>query len=134
MTAASAPPAGPPAWLQRLSDPLSRRTEFTAAALIVVLGAALLMFESRGTTLYDDELLVFAYSAHGFDLAKFLAAYQNHLIAIPNFVYWAVFSVFGADYLPLRFAGLAGIISSSVLLWVLLRRRIAPVLALAGLA
>ncbi|HET7443414.1 MAG TPA: hypothetical protein VFJ57_02005 [Solirubrobacterales bacterium] len=121
--------------------PSREQTQWIAWALLgaAMLTAALwLMLSAQSTTFSGDDIYYYArYIAHGFAAAPgdgieyFLAPHNGHLVVVGKLVYRALFEVFGADYAVFRAANLLGVLAAVGLFYVLARRRVGPLLALA---
>ena len=116
----------------------TRLTSTTAAwiafALAAAASVALIGLEARGTTLRGDEF------GYAFQLASepLLEAVLDsrpgkYLLALPMLIYAAMFELFGLDsYLPYRLAGLGLLVLAAGLFFILSRRRVGPLPALAA--
>jgi hypothetical protein len=87
----------------------SPRNSRLALWLAMALGAALMLWAGRDTTLFSDDVAYYARltSAAGgppqpFGLEYLLAPYAGHLVIAGKLVYELNFAVFGTAYLPLR--------------------------------
>ena len=107
------------------------RTVWYALGGAIVLAAALILYETRGTTLYNDELSMFQSFAGGFDAETVFTPRNGHLLAVASLLYEAVFSAFGTDYLVLRIVDVLGLAALAVVLFEYLRRRVGSWLAFA---
>ncbi len=96
-----------------------------------MLSAALILLQTRGNTFFNDEFAVLAHLGGGFDLEAMLTPHNGHLTAVAYLVYEVVLEVFGADPAVFRVIAVLALLASSTLLFVYLRRRIDPLLALA---
>jgi hypothetical protein len=113
-----------PARLRRL-----RPVWLLAAALTI--GAALVLFETRGHSLLFDEWSFFAdYRGHG--ASVLLNPFGGNLELLPLLIYKAVFAVVGPSAVALRLILVALDVTCAVLLFVLLRTRVGDWIALAG--
>lgn len=101
------------------------------AAAVLASGVLLLAFGSQLTFLLDDwEFLLYR---RGFGEDAILAPHGEHIVVGPVLVYKALLATFGmSSALPFRFVSTAVFLLSAVLLFVYLRRRIDPWLALIG--
>ena len=97
----------------------------------IALAAALILYETRGTTLYNDEVAIFQGFADNFDAETVFTPRNGHLLAVASLLYEAVFSAFGPDYLVLRIIDVLGLAVLAVVLFEYLRRRVGSWLALA---
>ena len=107
------------------------RAVWYALAGAIALAAALILYETRGTTLYNDEVAVFQGFADNFDAETVFTPRNGHLLAVASLLYEAVFSAFGPDYLVLRIVDVLGLAVLAVVLFEYLRRRVGSWLALA---
>ncbi|MGI8461664.1 MAG: hypothetical protein ACR2OC_08540 [Solirubrobacterales bacterium] len=114
-----------------------RRPEVDLRSARLVLGVAIavaiavLLYEARDTTLFNDEVELFESLAVGFDAETIMRPRNGHLLAVSNLIYQGVFSAFGPDYIVLRLIGGAGIAALSLLLFAYCRRRVGAWLGLA---
>jgi hypothetical protein len=99
-------------------------------AAAMVLAAAAILWLNRGTTLWIDELVLFM-DAPRLDVGEAIHPHVGHLVLTTRVVYKALFEVFGASYLPFRLLGVATVLLTVGLLFVYLRRRVSPYVALA---
>jgi len=113
-------------------DKTTRRIAVACLLAAMAIAAALLLIETRGLTLLFDEW-DFGYSARtGHDLSTFLTPHNGHLVALPVVVYKTVLQVFGVSGAPVFRVITVGVHLSVVgLVYVLLRRVLSPVAALA---
>ena len=94
-----------------------------AAALLLVLVGAWLMYETRGTTLWFDEWL-WALEYRDNSLHDFIAPHNGHPTLIPFSIYRLLFATVGIDQsAPYRAVGIAGHLLVVVLLYVYSARR-----------
>lgn len=96
----------------------------------MAVAAVLILWFSRGTTFWIDELAWLLQSPH-LDLSEALRPHQGHLILVTRVVYWAIFEVFGTDYLPFRVLAAVTVPATVALLFTYMRRRVSPLVALA---
>ena len=105
----------------------------------VMLGAAtaiyavLVLWLTRGATFTYEELIYFGTST-GFDPGEILRPYDSggHLIAVTRLLFDAGLRIFGADQLPFQLVVIALSAATSWLLFVLIKRRVGPLVALAA--
>ena len=97
----------------------------------IALSAALILFETRDSALFNDEVTVYQQLAASFDAETVLAPRNGHLLAVATLLYELVFSVFGLEYWVLRVIDVIGLAVLAVVLFAYLRRRLDPWLALA---
>ncbi len=110
-----------------------RRGERAAVRGLVVamaLAAATILWLGRDLTFWSDE---FAWLTFGDDFAAetLLTPHNGHLIAVPRLVYELLPRVFGPDYLPFRLLALASFLSCVGLFFLLARREVGGLIALA---
>ena len=96
-----------------------------------VLSAALILFQTRGNTFFNDEFAVLAQLGGGFDAEAILTPHNGHLTAVAYLVYEVVLEVFGADAAAFRVVAVLALLACATLVFVYLRRRVDPLLALA---
>lgn len=125
---ASAKAPRPP---RRPGRPRRDRGPSYALGAAIALAAALILYETRGTTLFNDEVALFQNFAAGFDAETVLTPRNGHLLAVATLLYEAVFSAFGPDYAVLRIVDVLGLAALAVVLFEYLRRRVDAWLALA---
>ena len=124
MTPSSVTPAAP-------SPSTADRIAWTVLAIAGALSAALILLETRGNTFFNDEFAVLAHLGGGFDLEAMLTPHNGHLVGVAYLVYEVVLEVFGADPAVFRVIGVLALVACSTLVFIYLRRRIDPLLALA---
>ena len=102
--------------------------------LLVVLACSatvLLLLQSRLTFVADD--WSFLLDRRGLSAAVFLDPHNNHIVVVPVSIYKALLNVFGMNSaLPFQFAATGVFLLSNLALFVYLRRRVGPELALLG--
>jgi len=111
--------------------PSADRIAWTALAIAAVLSAALILWESRGNTFFNDEFAVFQRLGGGFDAETVFEPHNGHLVAFANLLYAIGFETVGPDHAAFRLVGLLGLLACTLLVFVYLRRRVDPLLALA---
>jgi hypothetical protein len=101
-------------------------------AVVLAIAAAFLIWEDRGLTLLIDEWN-FGYAARtNLDLSTFFAPHNGHFVAVPVFIDKAALQVFGiSGALPLRLFAVAVHLAVAGCLYLLLRRPLSPLAALA---
>ena len=105
----------------------------TWAALfaLMVIASALILHEGRGLTFFNDEWYFVLYR-DGHDLDNFLAGHADHLVAVPVAIFLVLFKGIGLDaYWVYRVVALAAHLACVLALYLLARRRVGPVAALA---
>jgi len=109
-----------------LASRLARVAEHPQAILLasVVIAVALNFWETRGQTLFQDEWSRFLY-ADG-SLAELLRGHSGHLVVLHTVLYKAIFSSFGASYLPFRIVEALLLGTCGLLFYALARSRAGP--------
>lgn len=99
-------------------------------ALLLIAGAVLLLYETRGTELwFDDWIWVMDRRAGG--LGTFLDPHNGHLSLVPVAIYKLLFASVGIDsYAPFRVVMVVAHLAVVALLFAYARRRVGDVLAL----
>src|SRR5688500_2589794 len=93
-------------------------------------GAALVYYETRGTTFWSDEWVWILYRRE-YDVDTFLRPHNEHLSLFPVAIYKLMFETFGVDdYRPYRFLAIAGHLTCVALLFAYARRRVGGLAAL----
>jgi hypothetical protein len=106
-------------------------TEPLLALAVLAAGTLLIGFGSKLTFLFDD--WQFLIDRQGWSLDTLLDPHNEHIALAPIVIYKALLAIFGMDSaLPFRVVSTLLFLSSAALLYVFLRRRIDPWLALAG--
>jgi hypothetical protein len=116
---------------RRPGGPGPDRAAWYALGAAIALAAALVLYETRGTTLFNDEVALFQNFGAGFDAETAFTPRNGHLLAVASLLYEAVFSAFGPDYLVLRIIDVVGLAVLALVLFEYLRRRVGAWLALA---
>jgi hypothetical protein len=97
---------------------------------MLVVAAAFLLHETRGTTFWVDEW-GWALNRRGWDVGTFLEPHNEHLSLIPIAIYKLLFATAGLDhYTPFRVMGIAAHLGCTTLLFVYASRRVGGFLAL----
>jgi hypothetical protein len=120
--------------LERLIRSPPPALAWLALAALLVAAAALLLYETRGTTFWTDE---WAWLVERRDpgLDTLLEPHNEHLSLVPLVLYNALFELVGADtYLPYRLAVIAAHLGVAVLVYVYAGRRLGAVLGLLAAA
>jgi hypothetical protein len=104
-------------------------------ALWVLLGsmmvsAVTLLWLSRGSTLFSDELRMFGASTR-VDFPEWIEPWNGHLQITSRVMYKTLFETFGADYLAVRALNVFMVLVTAGVFFALVRRRIGAVAALA---
>ena len=97
----------------------------------IAVAVALVLYETRDTTLFDSELGLYTGFAAGFDLDAVLAPRDGHLVAVASLLYELGFTGFGAEYFFFRILGAIVLAILAVVLYVYVRRRLGAWPALA---
>lgn len=95
----------------------------------MVASVAATMFFSRGTTFSGDEM-VWVITSPSLDLTTLFTGHGGHLQVVSRGVYKILLELFGLSYLPYRLLTAATICLSVGLLFVWLKRRVPPAVAL----
>ena len=111
------------------------RLEGERACLLILLGAmavyaALAMWLTRGTTLFFDETNIFVVD-RGYRPSALLAPLNGHLVLFQRLLYATSFKLFGAEFVVVRIVEVVGVCLVVGLFYVLARRRIGALVALA---
>jgi hypothetical protein len=122
----------PPVVLPITSQGLAVTDRFCWALLgmAMVVAAALILYLDRGTTFFADEL-TFVYETPSLGAGDVLDPHNGHLIATTRLVYKAILETIGADYVAFRVLALCTVVLSAGLFYVLVKRRIGALPALA---
>jgi hypothetical protein len=96
----------------------------------MAVAAVLILYLNRGTTFYLDELAL-VYDSPGLTLGDVLEPYNGHLTIVPKLVFKGVLETFGADYLVFRLLHVGMLLVTVALFYVLAKRRIGALPALA---
>ncbi len=108
------------------------RLAWAGLGLAMALAAALLLWEGRGLTLFVDEWFFGYLARQDFTLTTLLEPDNGHLAVLPILITRASLELFGADTaLPLRLVAVVTHLSMGLMLFVLLRRSLGAVSALA---
>jgi hypothetical protein len=100
-------------------------------ALAMGLSAFLILFETRSNIFFGDEFSVFEKFGSGIGAHSILEPHNGHLIAPAHLIYAAVFSAAGPDYTILRVISVLVFLACCLLFFVLVKRRVGAILALA---
>lgn len=117
---------------RRLTAPALRRPSAATGVLIglLVAAAALLMYAGRHLTFYADEW-VWLLHRRGGGINSFLEPHNDHFSLFPVAVYRLLFALVGMrHYTAYRAVGVGIHLLCAVLLYILVRRRVGPWLAL----
>ena len=113
---------------------LPRRTSraaWAALGVLTVAAGALILYMGRGLTFFRDEWTFVLYR-DGHDLTNFLSNYAGHLLLWPTFFFLFLFKAVGLDHYDLyRLAALPLHLACALLVYLLARRRVGDVVALA---
>jgi hypothetical protein len=110
------------------------RLAWIALAGLLVVGAAFIYYETRGTTLFSDEW-GWALERRGGGLDTFLKPHNEHFSLIPVALYKLLFVTVGlGDNGPYRAMVVAGQLTCVALVFVYAKRRVGSYLALLGAA
>jgi hypothetical protein len=119
-------------------SPRTRRIAWAVLGVAMAISATWLMVAARNTSFMGDDVYYYArYIAHGYTpeisggAEFFLAPHNSHFQLGGKLLYRLLFDVFGAKYWVFRAADVVGVLAAVGLFFVLVSRRIGPVLALA---
>src|ERR1041385_8408669 len=102
-----------------------------ALAGLMALAVALILYMGRGLNFYADEWIFIMYR-DGHDVTNFISSYAGHLLLWPTAVYAVLFHAVGLHhYFIYRIVGIPLFLACSLLVYLLARRRIGDVAALA---
>jgi hypothetical protein len=105
-----------------------------AAALLMLLAAALILWAGHDLTFYADDW-AFVQRRQGTDLDVFLRPHNEHLSAVPIAVYKALFATAGLDHhWPYVLAAVLAHVCCAVMVFAYARNRVGEVAALAAAA
>ena len=93
--------------------------------------AALILYETRGMTFFNDELVLFMRFGTDFDLETILMPLNGHLIALGSLIFDTGLSVFGPDPIVFRLIAIVTLWLLAAVLYAYLRRLVQPWLAVA---
>jgi hypothetical protein len=96
----------------------------------MAIAAGFVLYVTRGTTFNPDELY-WLYDTPHLDLERALEPYNGNLIVTTRLIYKALLEAFGAGYLPFRVLGISAIVATAAVFYVVAKRRIGAVPALA---
>jgi hypothetical protein len=91
---------------------------------------ALIFYEGRGTTFFNDEWILFERMAGDFDLETIITPFNGHLIGVGSLVFDGGLAAFGPEPVAFRAIGILTLLALSYVLYAYLRRLISPWLAL----
>lgn len=98
---------------------------------LMALSSALVLYLGRGLNFYRDEWLFILYR-DGHDPTNFISSYAGHLLLWPTALYALLFRAVGLDdYGLYRVVGLLWFLACALLVYLLARRRVGDVVALA---
>jgi hypothetical protein len=97
----------------------------------VVLYVALALYLARGASFTADELVYFGESV-GLSPRALFDPLAGHLTAVNRLIFELNLRLFGPEHLPFQLVTIAGPAASSALLFILLRRWVGPLVALAA--
>ena len=108
----------------------AERLARTGLVLAMALSALTILLLGRDLTFWSDELDWLTFG-NDFDPGQLLHPHGSHLIATSRAIYEALPRIFGTDYLPFRIVGVACLQACAVLVFVLVKRRMGALVALA---
>lgn len=107
------------------------RAAWLVLAALMALATALILYLGRGLNFYADEWIFIMYR-DGHDVINFISSYAGHLLLWPTAVYAFLFHAVGLQhYFIYRIVGIPLFLACSLLVYLLARRRIGDVAALA---
>lgn len=106
------------------------RHAWACLTVAMATAAVVILFLGRGTTFWTDELVLYVQSPV-LDLEQVLRPHVGHFVPVTRLYYKGMFEVFGTSYFPFRLMGLFGVLLTVGLLFVYLKRRVHPFVALA---
>lgn len=106
------------------------RLPLAILAAAMVTAAAILLYLGRGTVYTADEL-AWVIQSPGLDLRDAFTPHNGHLLLSTRLIYKVILEVFGSGYLGFRILTVALTLLSCGLLYVYVRRRVGPWVALA---
>jgi hypothetical protein len=116
----------------------TRRIAWVVLAIAMGISATWLMLAARNTSFIGDDVYYYAqYIAHGYaaesshGLEYFLAPHNSHFQLGGKLLYRLLFDLVGTEYWVFRAVDVAGIMIAVGLFYVLARRRVGPLVALA---
>ncbi len=101
-----------------------------ALAVGVTVSSLLYLHLTRGSSFGPDEYWYFV-ANKGFDVRGLLSAHNGNLIAVIRLLYAIVFALAGPNYLVFRIIEVVCVSTAGILFFILARRRVGPVAALA---
>jgi hypothetical protein len=103
---------------------------WAALALVMLAGAAALLYLTRGTFFWFDEWLWIT-GRRGNSLATFLDPHNSHLSLVPIVIYKLLFAAVGiSHYVPYRVVVIASHLLVVLLVYLYVKRRVGPFVAL----
>jgi hypothetical protein len=102
----------------------------TGLVVAMALSALTLLLLGRNLTFWSDELDWLTFG-NDFDPGHLLTPHGSHLMATNRAIYEGLPRIFGTDYLPFRVVGIACLQACAVLVFVLVKRRLGALVALA---
>jgi hypothetical protein len=106
------------------------RGAWTAAGIACVISVAVMMWVTRGSTFFVDDLSFFN-ANRGFDLQVFLSQHNGHLVFVPRLAWAIIIKLFGADFTVFRLLQAVTISGVGLLVFALAKRRVGGAVALA---
>ncbi len=102
----------------------------TGLVVAMALSALTILLLGRHLTFWSDELDWLTFG-NDFDPRHLLTPHGSHLMATNRVIYEGLPRIFGTDYLPFRIVGVACLQACAVLVFVLVKRRMGALVALA---
>jgi len=117
-------------WREWLTSPRRERTSAIVLAVAIAISIAVVLNETHGATFSLDEFLYFV-DDRGFDFKTLMSPHNGNFIAVTRFLYAIAFKVAGPNYVVFRVWLAIEVAATALLFYLLARRRIAPIAALA---
>jgi hypothetical protein len=112
----------------------SERAALVGLAAAMVAAAVTLLLLSRDFVFYNDEFGWLSTSGREYSGEAVLRPHNSHLIALPRLLYGVLPELFGPSYVPFRITAVIGVLLCGGLFFLLARRRIGGLPALAPTA
>ena len=102
--------------------PPGERGPAAALGVAMVFSAFLILFETRGTTFFNDEFILFQRFEGDFSFETILMPFNGHLIALGSLIFEGGLNLFGPETLFFKLVGIASLWGLAALLYAYLRR------------
>jgi hypothetical protein len=122
--------AGGGQWRQWLTSPRQERTCGILLAVAVAISVAAVLYQTHGATFSIDEFLYFVVD-RGFRFKTLMSPHNGNFTAVIRLLYAIVFKLAGPEYAIFRIWLATEVAATGVLFYLLARRRIGAVAALA---